>query len=71
VAPSVKEAAVDCIADGTVIVLEDGPVEADGYQWWRPEGRSGWVVGDYLRYADESATPSPVTTTTPTAAPSG
>jgi hypothetical protein len=66
VAPSVKEAAVDCIADGTVIVLEDGPVEADGYQWWRPEGRSGWVAGDYLRYADESATPSPVVAATPT-----
>ena len=50
-APGIKEAAVDCIADGTVIVLEEGPVEMDGYQWWRPEGRSGWVAGDWLRYA--------------------
>jgi len=63
-APGIKEAAVDCIADGTVIVLEEGPVEMDGYQWWRPEGRSGWVAGDWLRYADEiapgaAATPTP------------
>ncbi len=47
-APGIKEAAVDCIADGTVIVLEEGPVDMDGYQWWRPEGRSGWVAGDWL-----------------------
>jgi len=63
VAPGIKEAAVDCIADGTVITLEDGPVEADGYQWWRPQDRSGWVAGDWLRYADESATPSPAAAT--------
>ncbi len=66
VAPGIKEAAVNCIADGTVIVLEDGPVTADGYDWWRPVGRSGWVAGDYLRYADESATPSPTVVATPT-----
>jgi hypothetical protein len=59
VAPGIKEAAVDCIADGTEIILEDGPVEADGYQWWRPQGRSGWVAGDWLRYVDETATPAP------------
>jgi len=62
-APGIQEAAVDCIADGTVIVLEEGPVDMDGYQWWRPEGRSGWVAGDWLRYADENATPSPAAAT--------
>ncbi len=75
VSPSIKADAVDCIADGTTIVLEDGPVTADGYDWWRPQDRSGWVVGDYLRYADET-TPSPAGTTTPeatlaTATPTG
>jgi hypothetical protein len=35
----------------------------DGYQWWRPEGRSGWVAGDWLRYVDESATPAPAAAT--------
>jgi hypothetical protein len=68
VAPGIKEAAVDCIADGEILVLEDGPVDADGYQWWRPQGRSGWVAGDWLRYVDESATPAPVATSTPESA---
>jgi len=63
VAPGIKEAAVDCIADGTVIVLEDGPVDVDGFQWWRPEGRSGWVASDWLRFVDEDATPSPLSAT--------
>jgi len=67
VSPSVKADAVDCIADGTKIVLEDGPVTADGHDWWRPQDRSGWVAGDYLRYPDET-TPTPVApaTATPT-----
>ena len=37
-----------------------------GYEWWRPEGRSGWVAGDWLRYVDDSATPSPAAAATPT-----
>jgi hypothetical protein len=65
VAPGIKEAAVDCIADGEILVLEDGPVDVDGFQWWRPEGRSGWVAGDWLRYVDESATPAPAATPPP------
>jgi len=56
--PGIKEAAVDCLADGTTIVLEEGPIEMDGFQWWRPQDRSGWVAGDWLRYPDESATPT-------------
>ena len=70
VAPGVKEAAVDCIPDGTVIILEDGPVDVEGdeFLWWRPEGRSGWVAGDWLRYTDENATPSPAAIT-PTPVP--
>jgi hypothetical protein len=58
--PGIKEAAVDCIADGTVLVLADGPVEADGHQWWQPQDRGGWVAGDWLRYADDVATPTPI-----------
>ena len=58
-APGVKEQAVDCIADGTEITLEEGPEEKDGFQWWRPAGRSGWVAGDWLRYPEGIATPAP------------
>jgi uncharacterized protein YraI len=60
VAAGTKEAAVDCLADGTEVTLAEGPVEADGFQWWRVEDRSGWVAGDYLRYPDETGTPTPI-----------
>ena len=67
VAAGTKEAAVDCLADGTEVTLAEGPVEADGFQWWRVEDRSGWVAGDYLRYPEAGATgtptPAPVTPT--------
>lgn len=35
------------LTDGTVVTLTDGPVEAEGFRWWRIEtddGLSGWVV---------------------------
>ena len=50
--PALNQAAVDCIADGETIVVASGPVDADGHLWWQVDGRAGWVVGDYLRFAD-------------------
>lgn len=44
--------AVDCIAEGTVLKLTTGPIEANDTQWWQIEGRTGWVSADYLRYPD-------------------
>jgi hypothetical protein len=58
--------AVDCITDGSPIVLSAGPEEARDRAWWRVEGRDGWVAADYLRYADSTSDPEP----TPTSAPS-
>ena len=58
--PGLNAAAVDRIDDGTVIRLSAGPAPADNLQWWQVEGRSGWVVGEYLRYPDAVNTaPSP------------
>jgi hypothetical protein len=65
VAPGLKEAAVDCVADGTELVLQEGPVEVDGFQWWRPQGRSGWVAGDWLRYPEPAGGALPTPTATP------
>ena len=65
VAAGTKEAAVDCLADGTEVTLAEGPVEADGFQWWRVEDRSGWVAGDYLRYPEGTLTPTPTASPTP------
>ena len=50
--PTINQAAVDCIADGTKVRLTAGPTAADGINWWQVEGRTGWVAGDYLRYPD-------------------
>jgi len=50
--PALNQAAVDCIADGTTIVVASGPAESDGHQWWQVDGRAGWVVAEYLRYPD-------------------
>jgi hypothetical protein len=57
--------AVDCITDGTTIVLGAGPQEARELQWWRVEGRDGWVAADYLRYPDATTDPEPPPTQAP------
>jgi hypothetical protein len=37
-----------CLVDGTVAHIEDGPVVADSYRWWKLEGY-GWAVDQWLR----------------------
>ena len=40
------------VAEGSVLKVLDGPVEADGYVWWKlqdvSDGMVGWAVADYL-----------------------
>jgi len=70
--PGLNAAAVDRIEDGTVIRLSAGPAPADNLTWWQVEGRSGWVVADYLRYPDAvsaPATPAAPAEATPTRVP--
>lgn len=50
--PSLDQAGVDCIPDGTVVTVSTGPAESDGLLWWQVEGRAGWVASDFLRYQD-------------------
>jgi hypothetical protein len=51
-APGLAPAAIDCLQDGTTIKLAEGPQLVDGFQWWRIDGRDGWVAADWLRYPD-------------------
>lgn len=36
-----------CLPDGARLRIVEGPISADGYQWWRLEGL-GWAAGMYL-----------------------
>jgi uncharacterized protein YgiM (DUF1202 family) len=45
---------VDVLPGGTPLIVSNGPVTADGYDWYEVEtrdGRLGWVAGDYLAVA--------------------
>jgi hypothetical protein len=54
-----------CMADGTEAIILEGPVEADGYTWWRVagDGFNGWAVSIYMRLPEAIeqlfATPTP------------
>jgi hypothetical protein len=50
--PGLAAPPLDCVNDGTVLRLSAGPAPADNLEWWQIEGRSGWIVSDYLRYPD-------------------
>lgn len=46
---------VETIADETSLEIIDGPVDADGYTWWKArieDGREGWVVQDFVTPAN-------------------
>jgi hypothetical protein len=61
--PSVAAAATICMGDGNQAIILDGPVEADGFQWFQVagEGFSGWAIQDYMRLPEaiEQLFPTP------------
>lgn len=48
--PSLSSPIVHRFRQGTILVIIDGPVIADGFTWWQVEqqGKRGWCVQDYL-----------------------
>jgi hypothetical protein len=50
--PGLGKGAIDCLKDGTTIKLAEGPQVVDDFEWWRIDGRDGWVAADWLRYPD-------------------
>jgi hypothetical protein len=50
-APGTSSEVLDALRPGTQVALLEGPVEANGYHWWRiqaGDGREGWVAGEEL-----------------------
>jgi hypothetical protein len=57
--PGVDAEQVECLADGTDVLITEGPVQIDDFDWWRLEGY-GWAVGNYLRYEEDVEDAPPV-----------
>ena len=44
-------AIVETVLDDTILEIIEGPVDGDGYTWWRvriEDGREGWTVQDFM-----------------------
>jgi hypothetical protein len=50
--PGTNYVRLKIVAEGSVLKVLDGPVEADGYVWWQlqdvSDGVVGWAVANYL-----------------------
>jgi len=46
-----------CIPDGTTAIIQEGPVDAETFRWWRiaGEGFDGWSVDTWLRLPEAIA----------------
>lgn len=65
--PRIDARILFCRPDGWKFVIQEGPVERDGYVWWRLGGE-GWAVQDYLRYPEDAPLPQNTPTPQPTQA---
>jgi hypothetical protein len=66
--PTQQAEQVTCIPDGTRAIVQEGPVEAETFTWWRiaGEGFNGWAAGTWLRLEDairDALTPPQATAT--------
>ncbi len=67
--PTQQGKQLGCEYDGTKAIVQEGPVEAETFTWWRiaGDGFNGWAAGTWLRLpeaiAQALATPVPATPT--------
>jgi hypothetical protein len=67
--PTQQGKQLGCEYDGTKAIVQEGPVEAETFTWWRiaGDGFNGWAAGTWLRLpeaiAEALATPVPATAT--------
>jgi hypothetical protein len=55
--PALAAARTICMADGTEAIIQDGPIDADGFTWWQVagDGFAGWAVDVYMRLPEAIA----------------
>lgn len=55
--PTQAGAQLNCVPTGTQAIIQEGPIDADTYTWWRVagEGFNGWAAGTWLRLEDAIA----------------
>jgi hypothetical protein len=55
--PTQQAAQVNCMPDGTRAIVQEGPVDAETFTWWRiaGDGFNGWAAGTWLRREDAIA----------------
>lgn len=49
--PSTRNVRVVVAQEGSVVLVLEGPTEADSFQWWKirlADGTEGWAAGDFL-----------------------
>ena len=67
--PTQQGKQLNCMPDGTKAIVQEGPIEAETFIWWRiaGDGFNGWAAGTWLRLpeaiAQALATPVPATAT--------
>jgi uncharacterized protein YgiM (DUF1202 family) len=54
--PTIDGTLIDRLPDGSVVVVLDGPVTADGYDWYELDTDlgTGWAAGEFLVYAADA-----------------
>jgi hypothetical protein len=62
--PSQQGKQLLCIPDGTRAIVQEGPIDAETFTWWRIAGAgfNGWSVATWLRLEDairEALEPAP------------
>ncbi len=48
---------LDCVPDGAKAIVQEGPIDAETFTWWRiaGDGFNGWAAGAWLRLPDAIA----------------
>jgi hypothetical protein len=55
--PTQQGKQLNCMPDGTTAIIQEGPVDAETFTWWRiaGDGFNGWAAGTWLRLPEAIA----------------